>query len=152
MLVGAAASGLGDMFATPVSQQSRLMPGVEVVAHVLDARLAGEHIVRAPQALNIAFNLVPVACALVALLLIGPLAALLTSAGLALATLLLSMALPWWAGLQFAPAAALLGLALAYPLWSWRRLSAAAHFLRLEMENLQRQGLAMRLRLSLIHI
>ena len=63
-----------------------------------------------------------------------------------MATLLLSMALPWWAGLQFAPAAALLGLALAYPLWSWRRLSAAAHFLRLEMENLQRQGLAMRLR------
>ena len=64
----------------------------------------------------------------------------------ALVALLLGMALPWWAGLQFAPAAALLGLALAYPLWSWRRLSAAAHFLRLEMENLQRQGLAMRLR------
>ena len=146
VLVGAAASGLGDMFATPVSQQSRLMPGVEVVAHVLDARLAREHIVRAPQALNFAFNLVPLACALLALLLIGPLAALLTSAALAVATLLLSMALPWWAGLQFAPAAALLGLALAYPLWSWRRLSAAAHFLRLEMENLQRQGLAMRLR------
>ena len=113
---------------------------------MLDARLAGEHIVRAPQALNMAFNLVPLACALLALLLMGPLAALLTSAALAVATLLLSMALPWWAGLQFAPAAALLGLALAYPLWSWRRLSAAAHFLRLEMENLQRQGLAMRLR------
>ena len=84
VLVGAAASGLGDMFATPVSQQSRLMPGVEVVAHVLDARLAGERIVRAPQALNIAFNLWPVACALLALLIMGPLAALL-----------LSMALPW---------------------------------------------------------
>lgn len=146
VLVGAAASGLGDMFATPVSQQSRLMPGVEVVAHVLDARLSGEQIVPASRALNALFNLVPVAAALLALLLIGPLAALLTSAGLALATLLLSVCLPWWAGLQFAPAAALAGLVLAYPLWSWRRLSAAADFLRLEMENLQQQGLSMRLR------
>ena len=145
VLVGAAASGLGDMFATPVSQQSRLMPGVEVVAHVLDARLSGEQIQPASTALNLLFNLVPVVCALLVFLLAGPFVALLTSAGLALATLLLSVALPWWAGLQFAPAAALLGLVLAYPLWSWRRLSAAAHFLRLEMERLQRQGLSMRL-------
>ena len=28
VLVGAAASGLGDMFATPVSSGARLMPGV----------------------------------------------------------------------------------------------------------------------------
>lgn len=146
VLVGAAASGLGDMFATPVSQQSRLMPGVEVVAHVLDARLSGEQIVPASRTQGTLFNLVPMAAALLALLLMGPLAALLTSAGLALATLLLSVCLPWWAGLQFAPAAALAGLVLAYPLWSWRRLSAAAHFLRLEMENLQQQGLSMRLR------
>jgi len=83
---------------------------------------------------------------LLALLLVGPLAALLTSAGLAIATLLLSVSLPGWLGLQFAPAAAILGLVLAYPLWSWRRLSAAAHFLRLEMENLQREGLSMRMR------
>jgi signal transduction histidine kinase len=40
----------------------------------------------------------------------------------------------------------LVGLVLAYPLWSWRRLSAAAHFLRLEMERLQQDGLSMRLR------
>ncbi|PJI96608.1 CHASE2 domain-containing sensor protein [Acidovorax sp. 69] len=146
VLVGAAASGLGDMFATPVSQQSRLMPGVEVVAHVLDARLSGEQIAPASLAVNMLFNLVPVACALLALLLVGPLAALLTSAGLAIATLLLSVSLPGWLGLQFAPAAAILGLVLAYPLWSWRRLSAAAHFLRLEMENLQREGLSMRMR------
>ena len=146
VLVGAAASGLGDMFATPVSRQSRLMPGVEVVSHVLDARLSGVQIQPATPALNMLFNLLPVACALLALLLLGPFVALLTSAGLAAATLLLSVALPLWAGLQFAPAAALVGLVLAYPLWSWRRLSAAAHFLRLEMERLQQDGLPMRLR------
>lgn len=144
VLVGAAASGLGDMFATPVSQPSRLMPGVEVVAHVLDSRLSQAQIQPAPPVLNTAVNLAPVACALLALLLLGPFTALLTTAGLGLATLLLSMLLPGWAGLQFAPAAALTGLVLAYPLWSWRRLNAAAHFLRLEMERLQHEGLAMR--------
>jgi signal transduction histidine kinase len=51
------------------------------------------------------------------------------------------MALPAWTGWQFAPAAALLGLVLAYPLWSWRRLSAAAQFLRTEMQHLQREGM-----------
>ena len=144
VLVGASASGLGDMFATPVNEPSRLMPGVEVVAHVLDGRLSGVHMQPAAPAANIVFNLVPVACALLALVLAGPFVALLSSAGLALATLVLSLAMPWWLGWQFAPAAALVGLVLAYPLWSWRRLSAAANFLRLEMERLQQEGLAMR--------
>lgn len=146
VLVGAAASGLGDMFATPVSQQSRLMPGVEVVSHVLDGSLSGVQIRPAAPARNLVFNLLPVAGALVALLLLGPFVALLTSAALAATTVLLSVALTGWVGLQFAPAAALVGLVLAYPLWSWRRLSAAAHFLRLEMERLQKDGLSMRLR------
>ncbi|MBU1815352.1 MAG: CHASE2 domain-containing protein [Gammaproteobacteria bacterium] len=146
VLVGAAASGLGDMFATPVSRQSRLMPGVEVVSHVLDGSLSGVQIRPAAPVQNLVFNLLPVAGALVALLLLGPFVALLTSAALAAVTVLLSVALTGWVGLQFAPAAALVGLVLAYPLWSWRRLSAAAHFLRLEMERLQKDGLSMRLR------
>ena len=145
VIVGAAASGLGDMFATPVSEQPRLMPGVELVAQVLDGRLSGVRIEAAAPALSTVFNLVPVVCALLALLLLGPFVALLTSAALGVVTLLLSVVLPSWIGLQFAPAAGLIGLMLAYPLWSWRRLSAAAHFLRLEMERLQRDGLSMRL-------
>jgi len=140
VLVGAAASGLGDLFATPMGHKSKLMPGVEVVAHVLDAHLSGVRLAPAHPLLNTAFNLAPVIGALVALLLAGPFVALVTSAALAAATLLLSLAMPVWLGLLFAPAAALIGLALAYPLWSWRRLSAAAHFLRLEMERLQREG------------
>ncbi len=146
VMVGAAASGLGDMFATPVSQQSRLMPGVEVVSHMLDGRLSGVQIRPASATANLVFNLVPAICALLALLLLGPLAALLITAGLATTTLVSSIALPWAAGVQFAPSAALVGLMLAYPLWSWRRLSAAADFLQLEMARLQKDGLAMRSR------
>lgn len=146
VLVGASASGLGDMFATPTSAQSRLMPGVEVVAHVLDARLAGLHIQPATAAGNLLFSLVPVLCAMVLLLVAGPFAALAGSALLALGALLLSTALARWAGVQFAPAAALAGIALAYPLWSWRRLNAAADFLQMEMDRLKAEGLGMRLR------
>ena len=43
--------------------------------------------------------------------------------------------------IQTEPAAALLGLALAYPLWSWLRLRSATHFLALELQDLQGQGL-----------
>ena len=144
VLIGAAAAGLGDMFATPVSEESRLMPGVEVVAHVLDAHLSGVHIQSATPLANTAFNLAPVACALLVLLLAGPSVGLLCSAALGLATLVLGLVLPWWLGWQPAPAAALVGLSLAYPLWSWRRLNAAASFLRLEMDRLQREGLSLR--------
>ncbi len=145
VLVGATASGIGDRFATPVSQQPHLMPGVEVVAHVLDARLSGVPLHPLSPWANMALNLLPVVCLLLALLLLGPSMALIFNAALVVATLVLSVALVGWMGLQFAPAAALTGLVLAYPLWSWRRLNAAAHFLRLEMERLQRDGLAMRL-------
>ncbi|WP_440110365.1 CHASE2 domain-containing protein [Acidovorax sp. BL-A-41-H1] len=146
VLLGASASGLGDMFATPTSAQSRLMPGVEVVAHVLDARLAGLHVQPATTVGNLLFSLVPVLCAMVLLLVAGPFAAMAGSAVLAVGTLLLSMALARWAGVQFAPAAALAGIVLAYPLWSWRRLNAAADFLQMEMDRLKAEGLGMRLR------
>lgn len=146
VLVGASASGLGDMFATPTSAQSRLMPGVEVVAHVLDARLSGLHTQPATAVGNLLYSLVPVLCAMVLLLVAGPFAALAGSALLALGALLLSMGLARWAGVQFAPAAALAGIALAYPLWSWRRLNAAADFLQMEMDRLKAEGLGMRLR------
>lgn len=146
VLLGASASGLGDMFATPASEQSRLMPGVEVVAHVLDASLSGLEIHPASNVANTVFNLIPVLLALGLLALAGPFGALAGSALIALATLLLSAGLAHWVGVQFAPAAALAGIALAYPLWSWRRLSAAADFLQMEMDRLKAEGLGMRAR------
>ncbi|MEG2632280.1 MAG: HAMP domain-containing sensor histidine kinase, partial [Comamonas sp.] len=63
-------------------------------------------------------------------------------AGLLGLTLLAAALAPMAFGVQFAPAAALVALAFIYPLWSWRRLNAAAHFLGLEMQDLQK-GLPM---------
>ena len=141
VLVGAVAVGLGDVFATPVNPPARLMPGVHIVAHTLDAQLAGIHWRAAPQWLNATFNALPVAMALLGLLLLRPLAGLALIAALLLGTTGVALAAPWlWGGL-LAPAAALLVLALVYPLWSWRRLHAASHYLQREMQRLQQANL-----------
>lgn len=141
VLVGAVATGLGDVFATPVNPPTRLMPGVHIVAHTLDAQLAGIHWRPAAPTLNAAFNALPVALALLGLLWLGPLGALALIAALLLGTTGLALAAPALWGVQLAPAAALAGLALAYPLWSWRRLQAATHYLQQEMQRLEQDRL-----------
>ena len=143
VLIGAVATGLGDLFATPGNRTGGLMPGVEIVAHALDMQQAGVHIEAAPWALNAAFNALPVVLALLGLWLLGLTASLVLSGALLLATPVLAMATPHWAGVLPAPAAALVGLLLAYPLWSWRRLHMAARFLHLEIEQQQRAGAAL---------
>ena len=141
VLVGAVALGLGDVFATPVNPSARLMPGVHIVAHTLDAQLAGIQWQAAPGWINTAFNAVPIAAALLGLWLLGPLAGLALIAALLLGTTALALAAPWLWGVPLAPAAALLVLALVYPLWSWRRLHAATHYLQRQMQRLQQENL-----------
>lgn len=141
VLVGATAAGLGDMLSAPAGPLARRMPNVEVVAHILSAELQQIRIQPASALANSLFNLAPVALALWALAVLGPSAALMGCAGLFVLTLLVAGLAPQLWSVQLSPAAALVGLALAYPLWSWRRLNAAAHFLNLEMQGLQREGL-----------
>lgn len=142
VIVGATATGLGDMFAAPMVSQSERIPGVEMIAHALNAELMHWRIQPAPTSWNMAFNVIPVALALLAIVLLGPLAGLMSCSVLFMGTLMMSAFAPAWLGWQFAAAPALLGIAAVYPLWSWRRLSAAAHFLQLEMHALHQAGLS----------
>ncbi|WP_313080660.1 CHASE2 domain-containing protein [Pulveribacter sp.] len=137
VLVGATAVGLGDMFAAPAGLHSERIPGVEWIAHALHAELAGAHVQPAGSGAQLLFNLAPVALALLAMVMLGPLAGLLACALLALAVLAAMALAPALGGWQLAGTPALAGIALAYPLWSWRRLSAAARFLQLQMQALQ---------------
>lgn len=141
VIVGATATGLGDMFAAPMMAQAERIPGVEMIAHALNAELMQWQIRPASNTWNMAFNLTPVALALLAIVLLGPLAGLIASSALFLATLVAGAFASALVGWQFAAAPALVGIAAVYPLWSWRRLSAAAHFLQLEMKALQVAGL-----------
>lgn len=141
VLIGATATGLGQGFAPPSGTGLQQLPNVDMVAHVLNGTLQGRHLQPASPWANRLFNAIPVLLALVALTVLGPSTALMVCAALVGLTLLATGLAPLVAGVQFAPAAALVALVFIYPLWSWRRLNAAAHFLGLEMQDLQRQGL-----------
>lgn len=141
VIVGATATGLGDMFAAPMVAQAERMPGVEMIAHALNGALMRWRIQPAAMAWQMAFSLTPVALALLTVMLLGPLAGLMGCTALFAAALAAAAFAPALAGWQLAAAPALVGIAAVYPLWSWRRLSAAAHFLQQEMRALQATGL-----------
>lgn len=137
VLVGSTAAGMGDAYATPRSGQAELMDGVEIAANVMNTLLQDHRLQRANAWQNALFCLVPVALALLAVLLLTPTASLLASAALWVATVAAAALAPALIGLQFAPTAALLGVLLAYPLWVWRRLRAALDYLLEEFQRME---------------
>lgn len=138
VLIGATATGLGPGFSPPSGTGLRQLPNVDMLAHVLNDTLQQRSLQPATPWANRLFNALPVLLALIGLAVLGPSSALAVCAGLLGLTLLVAALAPLALGVQFAPAAALTALALIYPLWSWRRLNAAAHFLGLEMQDLQK--------------
>ncbi|MGE0098663.1 MAG: CHASE2 domain-containing protein [Hydrogenophaga sp.] len=137
VLVGATAAGMGDAYATPRSGMAELMPGVEIAANVMNALLLDQRLQRASAWQNAVFCVLPVALALLAVVVLPPTAGLLASASLLAATLGAAWLGAALAGLQFAPAAGLLGVLLAYPLWVWRRLRTAIGYLLEEFQRME---------------
>jgi CHASE2 domain-containing sensor protein/signal transduction histidine kinase len=143
-LVGVTAEGLGEAHPTPVSAHGRAMPGVEIVANVVDALRSGIVIGSPARWLLAALSCLPPLLALIACLRFTPRRALAFNALLTLAVLGLSLAGPRLFEYWIPPSAALLALGLCYPLWSWRRLEAAQRYLDRELEDLRaRPGLAL---------
>jgi CHASE2 domain-containing sensor protein/signal transduction histidine kinase len=135
LLVGMTAQGLGDTLATPVNARQHAMPGVEVLAHVLNTLRSGQ----APRA--VAPWLAGLLSALGAASLVAGFVWAGTRAAIVLAlaslplALLLSLGLlaagRWWS-----PAPFMLAAVLAYPLWSWRRLERGVADLDREIARL----------------
>lgn len=150
VLVGATAAGLGDMYATPVSTRARLMSGVEFSANVLDSLASGRGIAPAPRWLGAAINVGAVLLALTAMAFIGPLPALLLTGGLIIALPAMAAA-GTRLGVQFAPAAGMVGLAASYALWSWRNLDAATRYLVDEFSRLRSKGGTLTARAGDVH-
>jgi PAS domain S-box-containing protein len=137
VLVGATAAGMGDAYPTPRSGMAELMPGVEIAANVMNALLLDQRLQRATPWQNAVFSVLPVALALLSVVLLPPTAGLIASAALLTATLAAAWLGAVFAGLQFAPAAGLLGVLLAYPLWVWRRLRTAIGYLLEEFQRME---------------
>ncbi len=135
LLIGMTAQGLGDTLATPVNASQRAMPGVEVLAHILDT-LRGGHAIHALPPLQVGL-----ASALALLLLVAGFTVGGTRAALALAVLVQPLALAAGIGLLglgvwCSPAPFMLAAVLAYPLWSWRRLERGVSLLDREIQRL----------------
>lgn len=138
VLVGATASGIGDQYATPVSGDGQLMPGVEILANIVESHLSHRSLVAASPWQDMLLNLAFVSLALLGFMLLSPLAALLLSVSLLVGLLLITCGMSVFFGILLAPSAGCLGLMLIYPLWSWHRLDTATRFLTAEFESFKR--------------
>jgi CHASE2 domain-containing sensor protein/signal transduction histidine kinase len=135
VLVGMAAIGIGDAYATPMGGVRGEMPGIEVIGQTLQSLRRGDA-VHVPSEW-----LTGIASALAVIALVATFARVphRVSLGLALGLPLLAvvasvllMRTGWWISpVGFAPAAL-----LAYPLWSWRRLEVVAAALDREIARL----------------
>lgn len=135
VMVASIASGVGDLYTTPTENDALLMPGVEIMANILDGFIQNKTLAHASNMQNIALNLAVVLITLLAFKLLNPLSALLSTICLALILLGVSYLAADYIGLLFAPSAGLLGLMAVYPLWSWHRLSTAMDYLTVEYES-----------------
>lgn len=139
VLVGATAAGLGDSYPTPVSGNSRAMPGVEIIANVLDALIAHRAIVDAPPQVGLILAIGTILLAMLGHFILTPRKSLALTVALAAATLLLSYLMLTREGLWIAPLPTVFMLAVAYPLWSWRRLEAVIRYLGQEFMRLDKE-------------
>lgn len=138
VLIGATATGLNDSFPTAVSGLGQGMSGVEIIATVMQSLMDGTEILPLSRQWGMLLSVAAVLITLGAVLLLSPRWALLTTAIIGGAVLMLSLAL-LRAHIWFAPTAALLGVALIYPIWSWRRQEAALRYLADEFSRLDQE-------------
>jgi CHASE2 domain-containing sensor protein/signal transduction histidine kinase len=127
VLVGASAQGLRDNY--PVAGPlGAVMPGVEIQANIVNGLLADKFIRPVSETAQVFISVIIVLLLMLAFWVFRPAVNLIVSLVEVAALLLGAYALVFFAGLWFAPGAALIGILLAYPLWGWRRLTALSAF------------------------
>lgn len=137
VLVGAAASGMGDIHPTPTGEGGTAY-GVELMANILNAMETGKSIKAASPLAIALLALAPIALLLVSFWLVRPRTTLLLTLGLVVLILLICVAL-LRAGYWAPPSPALIGVVLVYPLWGWRRLQAMDDFIGQQLDGFTRE-------------
>lgn len=139
VLVGAAASGMGDIHPTPTGEGGTAY-GVELMANILNGMEKNSSI-KAAQPLSIALlAMAPIAFLLISFWLVQPRTTLLFTLGLVVFILLFSVAL-LRAGYWAPPSPALIGVVLVYPLWGWRRLQAMDDFVGQQLDRFTQEDI-----------
>ncbi|CAJ0897737.1 Sensor histidine kinase RcsC [Ralstonia sp. LMG 32965] len=136
VLIGATASGVSDIFATP---PSRTMSGVEVLANATQTALDSSAILPVSPGVFWAMTLLPLLMTAFAVRWLTPRMALAVALAGAAVLLLSAIGALVFGNRWLPPFAALVGPLVLYPLWSWRQQEAALRFLRDEMQRLARE-------------
>lgn len=140
VLVGAFATGLGDAYSVPATRGRGPMPGVEIIANILEGERSERGITTLNPLLAAVLNtLLPLTAMLLLPRLRARIGILLVSAAV-LAALALAIGMPQFFGTWWPPAGALAALLLAYPLWSWRCLDAAQALIDEELARISVQA------------
>jgi CHASE2 domain-containing sensor protein/signal transduction histidine kinase len=146
VLVGATAAGLDDRHSTPLSTRGQSLPGVEIEANILNARLLGSASAVAGRPLQLAFTLAGVALMMLALAVLPPRRALpfgfaLLAVAVAASAAALAVAQVW-----LPPFALVVTVVVLFPIWGWRRLEAASGYMVDELQRFAAEPELLRLR------
>lgn len=138
VLLGAVAPSLGDHYPTIYAgQQGAGMPGVFLHANILNGLLRNTLVSPVSLGTQLGLSWLALAFALLALLTLSPLAEILVSVTVVLATLGGSFLLLLTRNLWFDPAMALFAIVLLKPVWVWRRNTMVVRFMTERVSQLR---------------
>ncbi len=137
VLVGAGASGMGDIHPTPTGEGGTAY-GVELMANIINAMEMNQSIREAKPLVVALSSLIPIAILLGSFWLLRPRTTLLLAFTLIVIILAVRILL-LGVGAWVAPGPALIGVALVYPLWGWRRLQAMDDFVGAQLSRIRRE-------------
>jgi CHASE2 domain-containing sensor protein/signal transduction histidine kinase len=136
VLIGSTAEGMGDVLPTPLSGNGGAMPGVEIIANVIDSLQNGLHISELNTTVLLILTVFMVALPMLIYPFINPnYTLLLMFSMLVLSTVTAALSL-WWAGIWVPISTILLFQLISYPLWSWRRLVLTMRYLNQQLDQL----------------
>jgi signal transduction histidine kinase len=137
VLVGATASGMGDLLTTPVSGLSQPMAGVEFHANALVSIRDNRLIKTLPMVLSTILLAIITLMPLLWMPKLSALPGLVSTLLFFVLICVVAALLPKFFGIWLPPSAGLLPLLIAYPVWSWRKLEAAQQYLNQELTYLK---------------
>jgi CHASE2 domain-containing sensor protein/signal transduction histidine kinase len=143
VLIGTTAEGLADVLPTPLSGRGGAMPGVEIVANIIDAIINELRIYELETPWLYLVTAIFVALPLLLYPYLNPTSTLLVLFSIVASTLTMVALLLWQLGLWVPVSTILLFQFLSYPLWSWRRLVLAMRHINAELNHLSARQTAL---------
>lgn len=136
VLIGATASGLGDVLITPLTAERNPMPGVEVIANEVNGLLTGTSIIPIKESVQIFINVIIVFLVMLLYPLMTPRNALFLNLFAIAYVFIMSIVLLRNTSLWMPPSIMILMIQVGYILWSWQRLTSIVRLLNNELEIL----------------